>query len=53
MLLVAALDLLIFRNLDRNSGFLGRSRLVVTEAVFGVLLAALAIELGILDIVMH
>jgi small neutral amino acid transporter SnatA (MarC family) len=61
VLLVAALDLLIFRNLDRIAKHLDKSRLAVTEAVFGVLLAALAVELvllglgglGVIDLVGH
>ena len=59
--LVAALDWLIFSNLDRIAKYLDKSRLAVTEAVFGVLLAALAVELvltglarlGVIDIVIH
>jgi len=47
VLLVAALDWLVFTNLDRISKHLDKSRLAVTEAVFGVLLAALAVELVI------
>jgi len=47
VLLVAALDWLVFTNLDRISQHLDKSRLAVTEAVFGVLLAALAVELVI------
>jgi multiple antibiotic resistance protein len=61
VLLVAALDWLIFSNLDRIAKHLDKSRLAVTEAVFGVLLAALAVELvltglahlGIIDLVVH
>jgi multiple antibiotic resistance protein len=61
VLLVAALDWLIFSNLDRIAKYLDKSRLAVTEAVFGVLLAALAVELvltglarlGVIDIVIH
>jgi MarC family membrane protein len=61
VLLVAALDWLIFSNLDRIAKHLDKSRLAVTEAVFGVLLAALAVELvltglarlGVIDIVVH
>jgi multiple antibiotic resistance protein len=45
VLLVAALDWLVFTNLDRISKHLDKSRMAVTEAVFGVLLAALAVEL--------
>jgi multiple antibiotic resistance protein len=45
VLLVAALDWLISSNLDRIAAHLDKSRMAVTEAVFGVLLAALAVEL--------
>ena len=45
VLLVGAIDWLVFTNLDRISKHLDKSRLAVTEAVFGVLLAALAVEL--------
>ena len=45
VLLVAAFDWLVFTNLDRIAKHLDRSRMAVTEAVFGVLLAALAVEL--------
>jgi len=61
VLLVAAFDWLIFSNLDRIAAHLDKSRMAVTEAVFGVLLAALAVELvirglaelGVLDLVGH
>lgn len=61
VLLVGALDWLVFRNLDKLSKHLDPSRLAVTEAIFGVLLAALAVqlmfdglaELGVLDLVAH
>lgn len=61
VLLVAALDWLIFGNLDRIAEHLDKSRMAVTEAVFGVLLAALAVELvlkgladlGVFDLVGH
>ena len=45
VLLVGAVDWLVFTNLDRISKHLDKSRMAVTEAVFGVLLAALAVEL--------
>jgi multiple antibiotic resistance protein len=48
ILIVGALDWLIFRNIDKLAKHLDPSRLAVTEAVFGVLLAALAVQL-ILD----
>jgi multiple antibiotic resistance protein len=61
VLLVGALDWLIFSNLDRIARYLDKSRLAVTEAVFGVLLAALAVELvirglaglGVFDLLGH
>ncbi len=61
VLLVAAFDWLIFGNLDRIAAHLDKSRMAVTEAVFGVLLAALAVELvirglaelGVFDLVGH
>ena len=61
VLLMGALDWLIFKNLDSIAEHLDKSRLAVTEAVFGVLLAALAVQLmleglgnlGIIDIVGH
>ena len=45
VLLVGLIDWLIFRNMAKISKFLDPSRLAVTEAVFGVLLAALAVQL--------
>ena len=45
VLLMGALDWLIFKNLDSLAKHLDKSRLAVTEAVFGVLLAALAVQL--------
>jgi multiple antibiotic resistance protein len=45
VLLVGALDWLVFRNMDKLSRYLDPSRLAVTEAVFGVLLSALAVQL--------
>ena len=61
VLLVAALDWLVFTNLDRIAKYLDKSRMAVTEAVFGVLLAALAVELvlrgladlGVIQAVVH
>jgi multiple antibiotic resistance protein len=61
VLLVGAMDWLIFTNLDRLAQYLDKGRLAVTEAVFGVLLAALAIQLvlrglaglGVIAIVGH
>jgi multiple antibiotic resistance protein len=45
VLLGGFIDWLIFRNMDKLSKHLDPSRLAVTEAVFGVLLAALAVQL--------
>lgn len=45
VLLVGALDWLVFGNMDKLAKHLDPSRLAVTEAVFGVLLAALAVQL--------
>lgn len=45
VLLVGALNLLVFVNLDKLAKHLDPARLAVTEAVFGVLLAALAVQL--------
>ena len=53
VLLMGAFDLLVFTNLDRLSKHLDPHRLAVTEAVFGVLLAALAVQMmldGLLDL---
>jgi multiple antibiotic resistance protein len=61
VLLVGALDFAVFRNMDKLAKHLDPSRLAVTEAIFGVLLAALAVqlmvdglaELGIITAVAH
>ena len=45
VLLIAAIDFAVFRNMDKLSKHLDPSRLVITEVVFGVLLAALAVQL--------
>jgi len=45
VLIVGALDWVVFRNMDKLAKHLDPSRLAVTEAVFGVLLAALAVQL--------
>ena len=45
VLLMGALDIAVFTNLDKLSKHLDPSRLAVTEAVFGVLLAAMAVKL--------
>jgi multiple antibiotic resistance protein len=61
VLFMGALDWLVFRHMDKLSEFLDPSRLAVTEAVFGVLLPAVAVQLmldgladlGVLDLVAH
>jgi small neutral amino acid transporter SnatA (MarC family) len=45
VLIVGLIDLLLFRNIQAVSKFLDPAKMGVTEAVFGVLLAALAVEL--------
>ena len=45
VLLMGAIDIAVFTNLDKLSKHLDPYRLAVTEAVFGVLLAALAVQL--------
>jgi multiple antibiotic resistance protein len=45
VLMVGALDWLVFKNMDKLSKHLDPSRLAVTEAIFGVLLSALAVQL--------
>jgi MarC family membrane protein len=45
VLLMGAFDWLVFGNLNKLSKHLDPSRMVVTEVVFGVLLAALAVQL--------
>ena len=42
---VLALDAVVFRTANRVSGHLDESRMLVTEKIFGVLLAALAVQL--------
>jgi multiple antibiotic resistance protein len=61
VLIMGFLDLAVFTNMDKLSRHLDPHRLAVTEAVFGVLLAALAIqlmldglyELGIISMLAH
>jgi multiple antibiotic resistance protein len=61
VLLVGLLDLILFTNLDKIATHLDPHRLAVTEAVFGVLLAALAVqlmleglnELGVINVLLH
>ncbi len=45
VLLVGLIDLILFRNIETVSKFMDPAKLGVTEAVFGVLLSALAVEL--------
>ncbi len=45
VLLVGLIDMLIFRNVDVLAKYLAPSRMIVTEVVFGVLFAAIAIRL--------
>lgn len=45
VLLMGVIDWLVFTNIDKLARHLDPSRLAVTEAVFGVLLAALAVQL--------
>jgi small neutral amino acid transporter SnatA (MarC family) len=45
ILIVGVLDWVIFSNMDKLAKHLDPSRLAVTEAVFGVLLSALAVQL--------
>jgi multiple antibiotic resistance protein len=47
VLLVMLIDLLLFRNIGAISKFMDPAKMGVTEAVFGVLLAALAVELAV------
>ncbi len=61
VLAVALLDLLVFRNMDKLSKRLTPTKLIISEVVFGILLAALAVELvvkglgslGVLDLPAH
>ena len=61
VLLMGWIDLLVFTNLDKLSKHLDPHRMAVTEAVFGVLLAALAVQLffdglaqmGVIDMLIH
>ena len=61
VLLVGVIDFAVFRNMDKLAKHLDPSRLAITEAVFGVLLAALAVQLmvdgmsalGIIDVIAH
>jgi multiple antibiotic resistance protein len=61
VLLMGVIDIAVFTNLDKLSKYLDPHRLAVTEAVFGVLLAALAVqlmvdglaELGVVQALIH
>jgi small neutral amino acid transporter SnatA (MarC family) len=61
VLLMGVINLLVFSNVDKLSKHLDPHRLAVTEAVFGVLLAALAVqlmvdglaELGVISAIAH
>ena len=44
-MLVGAIDFAVFRNMDKLAQHLDPSRLAIAEAIFGVLLAALAVQL--------
>jgi len=53
VLLVGVIDFAVFRNMDKLAKHLDPSRLAITEAIFGVLLAALAVQLmfeGLVDL---
>jgi multiple antibiotic resistance protein len=58
---VLALDVVVFRTANRVSGHLDESRMLVTEKIFGFLLAALAVQLildglhsdGVIHLVSH
>jgi small neutral amino acid transporter SnatA (MarC family) len=45
VLLMGVIDMLVFGNIGKLAKYLDPSRMVVTEVVFGVLLAALAVQL--------
>ncbi len=45
VLLVGLIDLLLFRNIDVIAKYIDPSKMAITEAVFGVLLAALAVQM--------
>jgi multiple antibiotic resistance protein len=49
VLLVGAFDWLIFQNMDKLAKHLDPSRLAVTEAIFGEMLAALTVQLMVDD----
>jgi small neutral amino acid transporter SnatA (MarC family) len=45
LIVVLALDVIVFRMANRVSGHLDEGRMLVTEKIFGMLLAALAVQL--------
>lgn len=47
VLLVGLIDLVLFRNIESVAKFMDPAKMGVTEAVFGVLLAALAVEMAV------
>ena len=47
VLLVGALDYLVFTNIDRLASRLNPANLVVSEVVFGILLTAVAVQLTV------
>lgn len=51
VLIVGLIDLILFRNVETVAKFMDESKMAVTEAVFGVLLAALAVELAVRGLV--
>ncbi|MEA3335175.1 MAG: MarC family protein [Chloroflexota bacterium] len=51
VLSVGLIDLVLFRNIDSVAKFMDPAKLAVTEAVFGVLLAALAIQMMVVGMV--
>jgi small neutral amino acid transporter SnatA (MarC family) len=61
VLLLGVFDWLIFTNMDNIAKHLDKARMAVTEAVFGILLAALAVQLmlqgladlGVIELVGH
>ena len=50
VLLVGLLDWVLFRNVESVAKFMDPSKMAVTEAVFGVLLAALAVQLMVIGL---
>jgi multiple antibiotic resistance protein len=50
VLLVGLIDLILFRNIETVSKFMDPAKMAVTEAVFGVLLAALAVQMMVVGL---